>query len=204
MNKKIIRKIIIKKRKNIKENKLINFSYLINKKIIQKFNLINKKIGLYFSINNEIILDNFFKLKNNKMFFPKIKNNKMDFCQINFNLFKNKNNSKKIKNNFLELKKNTELIFQNKIIQPKLKKNILIPEIIIIPLIAFNENCFRIGYGGGYYDKYLKNKKIIKIGVAFEFQKQMFHVEHHDVQLDYIFTEKRTYKKICKNISQNL
>ena len=69
-----------------------------------------------------------------------------------------------------------------------------------MPLLAFNENCFRLGYGGGFYDRYLKNKKVIKIGVALEFQKQVFHVEHHDIPLDYIFTEKRIYKKPCKTI----
>ena len=119
---------------------------------------------------------------------------------------KNKNlinfNSKKIKNDFLQFRKIPELIFENKIIQPKFKKNTLVPEIIIIPLIAFNEKCFRIGYGGGFYDKYLKNKKILKIGVAFEFQKVNFENTKYDIPLDYIFTEKRIYRRPCKNIFQ--
>jgi 5-formyltetrahydrofolate cyclo-ligase len=216
MEKKEIRKLILQNRKKLNKKLINKNSFLINKKIIQTINLINKTIGLYFPINNEINLDIFFNLKKLKLFFPKIEinknnleKNKMYFCGINSDFLinkKNKNlinfNSKKIKNNFLKFKKIPQLIFENKIIQPKFKKNTLIPEIIIIPLVAFNEKCFRVGYGGGFYDKYLKNKKILKIGVAFEFQKIHFKNEKHDIPLDYIFTEKRIYRRPCKNIFQ--
>ena len=67
---------------------------------------------------------------------------------------------------------------------------------MLIPLIAFDKNKNRLGYGGGFYDRYLseylkKNKKIVTIGVAFSFQK---HHEipafNNDVKLKYILTEK--------------
>ena len=209
MEKKEIRKLILQKRKKLNKKLINKNSFLINQKIIQKINLINKKIGCYFPINNEINLDIFFNLKKLKLFFPKIEKNKMYFSEINSGCLvnkKNKNlinfNSKKIKNHFLQFRKIPELIFENKIIQPKFKKNTLVPEIIIIPLIGFNEKCFRVGYGGGFYDKYLKNKKILKIGVAFEFQKVNFENEKYDIPLDYIFTEKRIYRRPCKNIFQ--
>ena len=216
MEKKEIRKLILQKRKKLNKKIINKNSFLINQKIIQKINLINKKIGCYFPINNEINLDVFFNLKRIKLFFPKTQinknnsaKNKMYFSEINSGLLENKKNknlinfnSKKIKNDFLQFKKIPELIFENKIIQPKFKKNTLIPELIIIPLIAFNKKCFRIGYGGGFYDKYLKNKKILKIGVAFEFQKVNFENAKYDIPLDYIFTEKRIYRRPCKNIFQ--
>lgn len=175
---------------------------------MQKINLINKKIGIYFPINNEVGFPLFLYHSKIKLYFPKIhliNKGKMYFNKINSDLYKNtfnKNlinfNSRKIKKNNWEFKDNDELIFENKIIQPKFKINNFIPEIIFVPLVAFNKECFRIGYGGGFYDKYLKNKKILKIGVASEFQRVEFINEKHDVQLDYIFTEKRIYRKVCK------
>lgn len=181
MEKKIIRKLILQERKKFKNKYIENISKIIYFTIIQRFNFKNKKIGIYFPINNEIIFHNYFNFQNNKILIPKIENNKMYFCEINSYFLKNKNNY--------------EIIFKNKTFQPKLKKNIFTPDVIIVPIIAFNEKCFRIGYGGGYYDKYLHNKKILKIGIAFDFQKKDFQSENHDVQLNYIFTEKRIYGK---------
>ncbi len=188
MEKKIIRKIILNNRKGITKNSWKMKSYLINKKIIQTVNFGNKKIAIYFPINNELFLHDLFYLTQNKIFLPKIQNNSMQFYEY---LPINRINSSEFKNN----PKRYNLIFENKTFSPKIKKNPINPEIIFIPLVAFNANCYRIGYGGGFYDKYLKNKSILKIGVAFEMQKIDFTAEHHDVQLDYIFTESKIYRK---------
>ena len=73
------------------------------------------------------------------------------------------------------------------------------PDIILIPLVAFDKKLFRIGYGGGYYDRYLskikKNKKILSIGLAFSFQevKKIFP-NIYDQKLDIILTEKKTLR----------
>ena len=198
MNKLEIRKNILKKRNNITNNLLNFYSFSIINKIIRKFNLINTKIGIYFPINNEINSLFIFNIKNNNIFIPKIENNKMNFYAIKSNSKINVSNFLKNKNNF---KITDDLIFKDKVFQPKLKKNKIMPEIIIVPVVAFNDNCFRIGYGGGFYDRYLINKKILKIGVAMEFQKKEFHVEHYDIALDYIFTERRIYMKLCKKLS---
>jgi len=65
------------------------------------------------------------------------------------------------------------------------------PEIIICPLLAFDKHKNRLGYGKGYYDKFLNNNKITKIGIAFSIQEteQIPH-ENHDVKMDLIITEK--------------
>ncbi len=69
-----------------------------------------------------------------------------------------------------------------------------------MPLLAFNENGFRLGYGGGFYDKYFslqKEKKIIKIGLGFSFQNVYeIPTESHDQKLDWILTESYLYKVI--------
>ena len=71
------------------------------------------------------------------------------------------------------------------------------PDLILVPLVAFDSKLNRIGYGKGYYDKYLskflvKNKKkILTIGVAFSFQKyNKLPTSKFDVKLDYILTER--------------
>jgi 5-formyltetrahydrofolate cyclo-ligase len=81
-------------------------------------------------------------------------------------------------------------------LEPCLKKKSLVPNIMLIPLLAFDSNNNRLGYGKGFYDKFLnkllKNKKkITTIGVAFSFQKyNKLPVSNFDVKLDYILTEK--------------
>ncbi len=67
---------------------------------------------------------------------------------------------------------------------------------MLIPLIAFDENLNRVGYGGGFYDRYInrirKNKRILKIGVAYSFQKvKKIITNKYDIKLDYIITEKK-------------
>ena len=70
------------------------------------------------------------------------------------------------------------------------------PSVILVPLIAFDMNKNRIGYGKGYYDKILNkysnlNKRILSIGVAFSFQKyNKIPINNKDFKLDYIITEK--------------
>ena len=67
------------------------------------------------------------------------------------------------------------------------------PNILLVPLVAFDKNLNRIGYGGGFYDRYIKKvkkkKKIVTIGLAYSFQKvKKIPVTKHDIQLDFIIT----------------
>ena len=67
-------------------------------------------------------------------------------------------------------------------------------QVIIVPLLAFDQDRQRLGYGGGYYDRYLKNTDALKIGVAYELQKTDLDLkQEHDVPLDLIITEKSIY-----------
>jgi len=74
-------------------------------------------------------------------------------------------------------------------------------DMIIVPLICFDKNGHRLGFGGGFYDKLIKsskekNPKCIVIGLAYEVCKssQNLPIEPHDQKLDYIITEKEVYK----------
>ena len=73
------------------------------------------------------------------------------------------------------------------------------PEILFVPLVGYDDNLNRLGYGGGFYDRYIdkieKNKKIIKIGLAFSYQQfKKIPTSLHDKKLDFIITEKGILK----------
>ena len=66
-------------------------------------------------------------------------------------------------------------------------------------MVAFDKRLYRIGYGGGYYDRYiekLSNKKnILKIGVAHSCQKiNKVPISEFDKKLDMVMTEKYTLR----------
>ena len=81
-------------------------------------------------------------------------------------------------------------------LEPCPSKKTMVPDFMLVPLLAFDKNNNRLGYGKGFYDKFLnkflKNKKkITTIGIAFSFQKyNKLPVSYLDVKLDYILTEK--------------
>ncbi len=81
-------------------------------------------------------------------------------------------------------------------LQPMKNKKRFFPNVILLPLLAFDKYKNRLGYGKGYYDRYLSrfikiNKKIETIGIAFAFQKhKKLPFASHDIKLDKIFTEK--------------
>ena len=100
--------------------------------------------------------------------------------------------------NFYEFKEHDTLYVNNMgIPEPKISRKIK-PNILLIPLVAFNKSMYRIGYGGGYYDRYLhkcNDEKLIKIGVAFSRQRvNEFPINKYDKKLDLIFTEKNLFR----------
>tara|TARA_B100000886_G_scaffold114855_1_gene77281 strand:- start:3996 stop:4559 length:564 start_codon:yes stop_codon:yes gene_type:complete len=78
-------------------------------------------------------------------------------------------------------------------------KKVHLPDIVLVPLLAFDARKNRLGYGKGFYDRYLNkliklNKKIETIGLAFSFQKyKKIPTSNFDFQLNNIFTEKGFY-----------
>ncbi len=82
--------------------------------------------------------------------------------------------------------------------QPK-AGNIVLPgdlDIIFVPLLAFDEKGNRLGYGKGFYDRYLKNCRpdVQKIGFSwFDAEKLLPSIDAHDVPLNYCVTPNRLY-----------
>ena len=185
VNKEYQRKISIKKRATLKDKNsnafktlqdhlkdLINFK---NYKIIASFISFKSEISTQFL--NEFLLNN-----GKILCLPIIKNNSETL-------------------NFIEYNLKTKLVSGKfGIMQPSDLSKEFLPEIILTPCLAFDENGFRLGYGGGYYDKtfsYLKKikHKFISIAVAFDDQKidELVH-DKYDQKIDYILTEKKLYK----------
>lgn len=109
------------------------------------------------------------------------------------------------------LNNNNYLIFRSfnkKIILIKGKYNIpipdetreeMLPDLILTPCLAFDKYGYRLGYGGGYYDRtFIQLKKIdhpfISVGLAYDDQKiNKVSKDYNDQKIDYILTEKRLY-----------
>ena len=87
-----------------------------------------------------------------------------------------------------------------KIKEPSSNNEILIPDILFVPCLAFDNLGYRLGYGGGFYDRTFfnlkKNKqKFTSVGYAFEGQKISYvPKDQFDIKLDYVMTEKNIYK----------
>ena len=188
-NKSFLRLKFIKKRRKLYSKKIF---FPFNKIFfLVKKNFSNKKISIagYYPSNFEVnILD--FLYQANK------KNYKVGLPVIN-------NNYNMVFKNWIP----NEPLYVNKygILEPK-KQNITFkPDIILVPLAAFDRNLNRIGYGKGYYDRALKqlssNKKILTIGIAFSFQEaSIIPTNQYDYNLDCILTNRNLiYKKTNEN-----
>ncbi len=72
------------------------------------------------------------------------------------------------------------------------KRDIVIPQAVLAPLVGFDRECYRLGYGGGYFDRTLAalSPRPLAIGVGFEFAfLETIHPQPHDIPMDLIVTE---------------
>ena len=177
MNKFEIRKKIIKIRKKKSSKDLeIDLNYVL--RVIKKQKIVRGIVAGYYPYNYEInsikILENLEK-KNFQISLPKIKKNyQMDFFQWSIN---------------------DPLVINKYGIPEPVSDKIVYPNILLVPLVAFDKNFNRIGYGGGFYDRYIRKikriKKITTIGLAYSFQKvKKIPIKDYDIKLDYIITNK--------------
>ena len=101
--------------------------------------------------------------------------------------------------NFFSWNKNEVLLVNKYGILEPIKSEAKIPNIMIVPVLSFDSMKTRLGYGKGFYDRYLnkylkKFNNILTVGVAFSFQK--YHkvpLEKNDVKLNFILSEKGLY-----------
>jgi 5-formyltetrahydrofolate cyclo-ligase len=75
------------------------------------------------------------------------------------------------------------------------QKCVVVPDLVLAPLVGFDAQCFRLGYGGGYFDRTLAaaQPRPIAIGVGYEFSAlDTVNPQPHDIAMDAVLTEQRT------------
>lgn len=136
------------------------------------------KLGTYIPLDGEpnltsLFRDQYFAEKGYEFFAPKIQYSVLNFVKLLENDLKERNDI-------------------DKLVQPKSNK-ISIPEIILVPGLAYSYQGYRLGFGKGYYDRYIANNghhKFAKLGICYH-QDLLEFLPHqnHDKKMDYIVTE---------------
>lgn len=75
----------------------------------------------------------------------------------------------------------------------------IIPDVLVIPMLGYTRDGYRLGYGSGFYDRTIANMQLLKpiktIGLAFSVQEiDSLPIEPHDMKLDVIITEKEVIR----------
>ena len=177
MNKSQIRNNIIKFRKKQFDKKLkIDSVKFIS---FLKINVLNSKnVGGYYPSNYEIDDLDILDLLEKKKF------------KVSLPIIKKDNQM-----NFYSWSRNHPLKINKFGIPEPVSSKVFYPDILLVPLVAYDSRLNRLGYGGGYYDRYIekieKIKKVTKIGLAFSFQRiSSIPIDQYDKKLNFIVTEK--------------
>ena len=178
------RQSILEARNALSSSEVLNLSSQIMKIADEKLALTDvKTLGSYFAANNEVDMEN-------------LNNNRRELNRITTYPVIGPNQSMK----FIA-PKNSERLSKNKfnIFEPSDGNEIapMMHKVIIVPTVGIDSNGYRLGYGGGYYDRLLmpilqnKNRPLI-IGLIYDFQFINEAInEAHDIKLDMVFSEKK-------------
>ena len=151
------------------------FSKLIKTKIISE----SKSVGCYYSIGSEVQTQeiiNHFLSENKSVSLPKVSQDSMSFRRIE---------------NLSRLEKGEYDISEPKDTAPIEQEH----DVILVPCVGLDNNGNRIGYGLGFYDKYLEEKDVIKIALAYSKQiVKTIPASANDVKMDWIITERDVIK----------
>ena len=180
-----LRKILTEKRNLIKKNTNFEFNIDAFNQLTEqiKFNAVDC-IGSFMSIRSEIStkqLNTTILEMKKKLAFPTIEKN------LETLTFKTTNSHKSFK------------MGKFNIPEPTNNNNEIIPQLFFVPCLGFDLEGFRIGYGGGFYDKTFAKLKQLNlvfytVGFAYDDQKQnKLPVEKFDYKLDFVLTEKQLY-----------
>ena len=174
---KSLRSFLLKKR----DNTSFDFMKIASKKIQNKLKKINEfrnaqKIGVYYPIGSEILTQDIIQelLSNGKdVFLPKVMEKNIEFRKIV---------------DFSSLEKGSFDIMEPK--DDCQIDNAL--DVVLVPTVGISPIGVRLGYGQGFYDRYLAEHKVITISLTFE--KQIIKnipKSEHDIMIDWIVTEER-------------
>jgi 5-formyltetrahydrofolate cyclo-ligase len=179
MNKEEIRSYMKVKRQNISSEFINMASTIINTKFMSEFSNF-ESYAIYWEINGEVKtsdLINILLQKGKTIYLPVYKKNSMGFG------YYNESNVLIKKNGAREPVKITEL------------SNV---DVIVVPGLSFDRECFRVGFGSGFYDRVLKNIKTkYKVGFAYDFQiLDKIPADPYDEPVDVVISEINTYRRM--------
>jgi 5-formyltetrahydrofolate cyclo-ligase len=184
LDKKVIREKILKKRANLPLNETLTKSKTIENKLFdtnefKKANFIFSFISFKDEINTHEIIKNSINMgKRIGVPITVTKTKKMLVSEIK------------------DFDRELEIGYYNILTPKKEFTRIVSPEIVdlvLVPGVAFDRRGYRVGYGGGYYDRFFSslNKDVIKIGLCYEMQVlPLIPFDSYDIPVDYIITEK--------------
>lgn len=167
LNKKEVRQLILNKRLTLsKEAISLKSNYIVNQIRHDKNYQTSNIIGIYLPIKGEVDVREL--LEDNKIFCaPKIVNNQIIFVKVD--------------------RKMKYQLGKYNILEPIDTEEVTDIDYLIVPSVAIFNN-YRLGFGGGYYDRYLSKKRPKHtVGVIYDFQEIQFKIENHDEVLDYYF-----------------
>ncbi len=180
MDKKALRERLKKLREALSEKEWLEKSQIICHHLINSgFFKDSQKIAFYYYINKEVNLTWAMERALNEgkeVYLPKthLKEKNLTFHRI------------------FSLEELSSGVFG--IPEPPLNNPVIDPkdlDLLLVPGLAFDIQRFRLGYGGGFYDKILKGTKALKIGIAFYFQIiERLPFDPWDEKVDYILTER--------------
>lgn len=175
MDKKEIAKQKMLLRSNLNETLKKAYDHKIHTQVLEEMSGYTS-VALFASFGHEIemyTLMDALILKGYQVYLPKVEGKEMNFYQV--------------------YSKDELVLSSIGILEPVKTKAVskIDLDVIVVPILAYDKNKFRVGYGGGYYDGYLQDYSGLKLGVAYSFQftKDTF-VEEHDIACDIIVTER--------------
>ena len=179
-NKKSLRELLLERRVNTSFDLLKIASKKMQKRINKVYAFKDaQKIGLYYPIGSEILTQDIIQeliSKGKEVFLPKVIGKNMEFRKIedfgsleigNFDIMEPKEDCK----------------VENEL------------DIIVVPTVGISPTGVRLGYGHGYYDKFLEGKNTTTISLVLE--KQIIKnipKSEHDINMDWIITEDRMFQ----------
>lgn len=181
-DKKHIRNLIQNKRNLLSDKEISGMSlkiadYIINMKEFKEADNILTYVSFRSEVKTDYIIENAFEL-GKKVFVPKVIGKNMIFVKIE--------SFKELTQGYMGIR------------EPVSSDEAGINEgFMCMPGMVFDKECNRIGYGGGFYDRYLsKDNEFIKAALCYDFQilEEIPH-EPHDLKPDYVISEKRVIRR---------
>jgi len=176
MTKQELREAFLKRRAMLDQRllKLMQYDFKDQLKSVMQSLTSIKKVGIYYPINQEI--DIRFLEDEYETYYPKVHVEGIVF-------YKNTYTFKKAPFNTYEPDS-----------KEPIDKNDL--DAVIVPGLVFDDSLYRIGYGKGYFDAFLKDYKGLKIGVCYDlFKIKSIPIEPHDIAVDILVTNTQIYRR---------